>query len=462
MSKRFIGIDLEGTDVRVAVLTAVSGKIDVELGKRSYDTPDAAAAAIEAIVGGKIILGDRLVTALPCRVGLFRRLHFPFREKNKIEAALPLELNSQLPISLDEHLISFLPPRACENDYEVDAVVVNKREVGELLTYFPDSEQNHRRIDLFPFALLPVLSEQDGILIYCRRLEVVVSLVYDGMIKDYRLLPGTSELNEEEIFDFIANQVSQLESAIGYEEFPLWIMGAGVTEELLLMLYKTNRTILTPAEDVFETRVNCEMAPAALLALTEMRGAKKSVQLNFRQGEFSAQGQLEVFRAKLVAIALLSFLVVVCGALTIHLGYLQKTREEHQLKQQMTEAFFQVMPANTTIVDVPLQLESQLKNLQKQVQLFGLGGHGAATVLQGLSSSIDRDIRVDFLELSYNKDEVRLSGNADSFESVDHIAEKLKKNYLFNHVEIVGAKLATDNSQVDFELQLKFSKGGGS
>ena len=86
----------------------------------------------------------------------------------------------------------------------------------------------------------------------------------------------------------------------------------------------------------------------------------------------------------------------------------------------------------------------------------------AATVLQGLSSSIDRDIRVDFQELSYNKDEVRLSGNADSFESVDHIAEKLKKNYLFNHVEIVGAKLAADNSQVDFELQLKFNKGGGS
>ncbi|MCD6187453.1 MAG: PilN domain-containing protein [Desulfuromusa sp.] len=462
MSKRFIGIDLEGTDVRVAVLTAVAGKIDIELGKRSYDTPDAAASAIEAIVGGKLALGDRLVTALPCRVGLFRRLHFPFREKNKIEAALPLELNSQLPISLEEHLISFLPPRAGENDYEVDAVVVNKREVGELLTYFPNPEQNPRRIDLFPFALLPALGEQDGILIYCRRLEVVVSLVYDGMIKDYRLLPGTSELNEEEIFDFIANQVSQLESAVGYEEFPLWIMGAGVTEELLVMLNKTDRTILTPAEDVFGARVDDEMAPAALLALAEMRGAKKSVQLNFRQGEFSARGQLEVFRSKLVAVALLLFLVVVGGALTIHLGFLQKTREEQQLKQQMRDAFFQVMPANTTIVDVPLQLESQLRTLQEQVQLFGLGGHGAATVLQGLSSSIDRDIRVDFQELRYNKDEVRLSGNADSFESVDHIAEKLKKNYLFNHVEIVGAKLAADNSQVDFELQLKFNKGGGS
>lgn len=461
MSKRFIGIDLEGTDVRVAVLTVTSGKIDIELDKRSCDSPAAAAEAIKELLGGKITLGDRLVTALPCRVGLFRRLHFPFREKNKIEAALPLELNSQLPISLDEHVISFLPARALENDYEVDAVVVNRREVEELLTHFPDPEQNPRRIDLFPFAFLSVLHEQDGILIYCRRLEVVISLIYDGKIRDYRLLPGTSEMDEEEIFDFIANQISQLENAIGYEDFPLWVIGAGVTEDLLVRFYKTDRTLLTPAEDVLGTDVGYDMAPAALLALSEMRESKKTGQLNFRQGEFAARGQLEVFRSKLIAVVLLLSLVVVGGAFIMHLGYLQKTREERQLKSQMKQVFFQVMPANTTIVDVPLQLEQKLKDLRKQVQLFGIGGHGAATVLQGLSSSIDRDIPVEFKELNYNKEEVRLSGTADSFEVVDHIAEKLKANYLFNHVEIIGAQLAADTNRVDFELQLKFDGGDG-
>lgn len=460
MFKRFIGIDLEGTDIRVAILTAApGGDIAVKLDSRSYENPEAAAEMITEMLGGKITLRDRLITALPCRVGLFRRLRFPFREKNKIEAALPLELNSQLPISLEEHLISFLPPRAREDDYEVDAVVVNKREVDDLLAHFPEPEQNPRRIDLFPFALLPVLDEQDGILIYCRRLEVVVALVYDGEIWDYRLLPGTSELNEDEVFDFIANQVSQLENAIGHEGLPLWVIGAGVTEPLLINLYKTDRTILTPAEDILGTEVPHEMAPAALLALSEMREAKKTTQLNFRQGEFSARGQLENFRTKLVVVGLLLLLVIVGGALTMHLGYLQKTREEQQLKQQISGVFHQIMPANSTLVDVPLQLEGQLNDLQKQVQFFGLGGHGAATVLQGLSNSIDRDLRVDLKEYNYNSDEVRLSGNADSFESVNLIAEQLRTNHLFNHVEIVNAKLATDNSQVDFELQLKFHAG---
>ncbi len=460
MSKRFIGIDLEGTEARVAILTASPGKIDVELDKQSYATPEEAATAITEMLGGRIILGDRLVTALPCRVGLFRRLRFPFREKNKIGAALPLELNSQLPISLEEHLISFLPPRACESDYEVDAAVVNKREVAELLTHFPDPEQNPRRIDLFPFAFLPVLRDQDGILVYCRRLEVVVALVYDGMIRDYRLLPGTQELAEQEVFDFIAHQVSQLENGIGHEGLPLWVAGAGVTEELLVHLYNTDRSILTPGADVFGDEISCEMAPAALLALAEMREAKKSVQLNFRQDEFSARGQLEIFRAKLIAVALLSLLVVAGVVLTMHLSYLQKTTEEHSLKQQLVGVFKQVMPAGATIVDVPLQLESRTQELQKQVQLFGMGDQGAATILQSISSDIDPEVRVDLQEFSYNSSEVRLSGNADSFESIDRITAKLRDNPLFSQVEIVDAKLATDNSQVDFDLKLKFGGGG--
>jgi len=459
MAKRFIGIDLEGGDARVAVLTAGSGQVDIVLNKRSYESPEEATAAIRDMLGGKVALGDRLVTALPCRVGLFRRMRFPFRERNKIEAALPLELTAQLPVPLAEHLISFLPPRARENDYEVDAVVVNKLEVDDLLGHFPDSEHNPRQIDLFPFALLPVLSERDGILIYCRRLEVVVALVYDGIIWDYRLLPGTSELQEDEVFDFIANQVSQLENSIGDEGLPLWVVGAGVTEQLLVMLYKTDRTILSPAEEVFGDELSCEMAPAALLALAEMRGVKKTDQLNFRKDEFSARGQFEIFRTKLVVAALLLFIVLAGGALTMHLGYLQKTRSENLLSQKLTEIFRQVMPANAKVVDVPIQLKAQLNELQQQVQLFGLGGQGAATVLQALSSGIDRDIRIDLDEFNYTNTRVRISGNADSFDAVNQIAEKIGANPLFAKVDIADAKLAADSDRVDFELDISFTGG---
>lgn len=461
MAKRFIGIDLEGTDVRVAVLTAGTGQPDIALDMRQYDSAEEAAGAIREMLGGKVILGDRLMTALPCRVGLFRRLGFPFRERSKIEEALTLELSSQLPVSLEEHLISFMPPRARENDYEVDAVVVNRGEIEELLKHFPEPEHNPRRIGLFPFALLPILKDRDGILVYCRRQEVVVALIHEERVVDYRLLPGTGDLDEDEVFEFISHQIGQLENAVGIDDLPLWVIGAGVTEKLLVSLYNTDRQLVSPAEEVFGDDLSYEMAPAALLALVEMRSGRNDEQLNFRKGEFAARGQLEIFRTKVI-VAVFMLFVVLCGAaLAMHLGYLQKSRQEQELKQQMNNIYRQVARPGAPVVDISMQMKAQLGELRQQVQMFGLGGQGAAITLQTLSRAIDKELRIDVDEFSYSAEEVRVRGTADSFEAVNAIAETLGEEGLFQSVEIADAKLATDSSQVAFELQLTLSGGGG-
>ncbi len=461
MAKRFIGIDLDGFDVRVAILTVTSGNIDVVLDKRSFETSEEAVMAINEMVISDATLGDRVVTALPTRVGLFRRLHFPFREKNKIEAALTLDLSAKLPVTLEEHVIDFLPPRPRQDDYEVDAVVIHRGEIESLLEHFPDPHHNPRRIDFFPFALLPALIGQEGILIYCRQYEVVVALVYEGMIWDYRLLPGIGELSEDEVFNSVSFQICQLESAVNKEDLPLWVIGAGASERLLSDLRASGRSCRPPAVDVFGDGLSCEMAPAALLAVAEMHSGGKGEQLNFRKGELAAQGQIEVFRNKVIFAAIMFLLVLVGGAVTMHLGYLQKSRQVNNLKQQLTNVFRQTMPKNATLQDAPLQMQGHLKELRKQVQLFGLGGQGGATVLQNLSSSIDKELKIDLREYSYSGDEVRLDGYTDSFVSVNRIAELLKKNPLFASVEISNAKLSTDNTQVDFELQLTIAGAGG-
>jgi hypothetical protein len=337
MAKRFIGIDLEGNEARVAILTSGPGAIQVELEKRHFENPAAAALALGEMLGGEVALGDRLVTALPCRSGLFRRVRFPFREKAKIEAALPLELGARLPVPLEDRLIAFLPARSREQDFEIDAVVVPRPEVEELLTHFPEPHQNPRRIDFFPFALVPALEQQEGILIYCRPLEVVVSLVLAGRIQDYRLLPGTAEQPAAELVEAVVNQLSQLENAAGRNGLPLWVIGSGEIEQLLAELKTSGRSILNPAEDVFGAALNREMAPAALLALSELRTRKKDVLLNFRRGEFAARGQLEVFRTKLVIAATLLLLILAGTAATMHLGYLQKKRVEAGYAQQLRQ-----------------------------------------------------------------------------------------------------------------------------
>lgn len=459
MSKRVIGVDLEGDEVRVAILQMTAGKVLVALDRRQYSSPDEARTALQEILEGKTTLMDRMVTALPARVGLFRRLRFPFREKRKIEAALPLALTAQLPVSLEEKLVSSLPPQACDNDYEVDAVVVNKLEVADLLEFFPDPEQNPGRIDVFPFALIPALGPRAGVLIYCRRIEVVVALVVNERLQDYRLLPGTSEMNDEEIFDFIGQQISQLEYAGNQEELPLWIFGAGVTQGLYKLLAETDREILPPAPEVFGPDLPYEMAPAALLALAELRGKKNTGQLNFRQGEFAARGQLQIMRPKLIVAAILLLLVLIGGALTMHLHYVQKSSEEADMSAQLSRVFREVMPAGTVVVDIPRQLEGLRQQLQTDVQMFGLDGRGAVAVLQEISAAISTDLNVELQDFNYSPDETRIAGYAGSFDAVNQIAEVLGARRLFREVTIANARLAADNVRVDFELRLVIAAG---
>ena len=457
MSKRFIGIDLEGAEVRVALLQMVAGKIKVKFERRGYGSPEESRAALTEILAGKTAITDRVVTALPARVGLFRRLRFPFREKRKIEAALPLALSAQLPVSLEEKLVSYLAPRPCDNDYEVDAVVVNKLEIADLLDHFPDPEQNPGRIDMFPFALLPALAGQDGVLIYCRRVEVVVALIVAGKVEDYRLLPGTTELRDDELYDFISQQVSQLEYALEQDDLPLWVMGAGVTEQLNQYLETCGRTILPLVPEVFGSDLSREMAPAALLALAELR-SKKSGQLNFRQGEFAARGQLQMMRPKLIVAALLLILVLFGGALTMHLSYLQKSAEEAELAAQLNRIFRQAIPTGS-IVDIPLQMQSLRQQLQADVQMLGLDGRGAVAVLREISEAISEELRVELQEFNYSADETRISGSAESFDAVNQIAEVLGARPLFREVTIANARLATDNVRVDFEMRLTIATG---
>ncbi len=368
-----------------------------------------------------------------------------------------MALSAQLPVSLEEKLVSYLAPRPCDNDYEVDVVVVNKLEIADLLDHFPNPEQNPGRIDIFPFALLPALAEQDGVLIYCRRVEVVVALIVGGRVEDYRLLPGTSELQDDELYDFISQQVSQLEYAQEQDDLPLWVMGAGVTDQLNQYLEASGRVIMPPAPEVFGTDLPREMAPAALLALAELR-SKKSGQLNFRQGEFAARGQLQMMGPKLIVAIILLILVLLGGTVTMHLSYLQKSAEEAGLAAQLNRIFRQAIPADA-IVDIPLQMEKLRQQLLTEVQILGLDGRGAVAVLSEISDAISVELNVELQDFNYSAEETRISGSAESFDAVNQIAEELGARSLFREVTITNARLATDNVRVDFEMRLAIATG---
>ncbi|HKJ04102.1 MAG TPA: type II secretion system protein GspL [Geopsychrobacteraceae bacterium] len=462
MAKRYIGIDLDGETARVALLMEDGGKTSLVLRKKNYETPENAREVLNELIEGTRALGDHLVTALPAGVGLFRRLSFPFKEKSKLVAVLPSELDSKVPISLVNHVCAMLPPREKEGSYLVDAAAVDSQAIEALLENFSEPAQHPRRIDLMPYALVGGLNAEDGLVAYCAYQETVVALVLDGCVVESRLLPNVDGVDEEEIARFVISNLQQLERTAGLPDLPFWACGSAVTEELLNYWRDAGRISVAPELSLEEQDIPAEYLPAVLLALSEKRSARLSG-FNFRIGSYAPQGQMEMMKKKLAAAAVLLLLCVMVLGGSSYFDYHNKARKANLLNQQLEEVFRQTIPEASSVFDVPLQMQSHLKQLREQALLLGVGGQvNALNALQALSSLIDEDLTNDLKELSYNGDQIKIDGYTGSFDSVNQITQALGKSPIFSKVEISDAKMAADGSRVDFQLQIDLSKSGGA
>ncbi|HEX9778085.1 MAG TPA: type II secretion system protein GspL [Geopsychrobacteraceae bacterium] len=462
MAKRYIGIELDGETARVALLTEDGGNLVLELRKQGYGSAEQAREVLAELTGGARALGDHLVTALPAGAGFFRSLNFPFKERSKLAAVLPSELDARMPISLARYTCAMHPPRERDGSYDVDAAAVRNEAIEALLEHFPDPAQHPRRIDLLPHALAGGLAVQDGLLAYCGREETQVALLSDGRVVEFRLLPGGA--GEEEIGRFVLSQLQQLERMAGRQDLPFWICGAAVSEKLLELCQAGGRPPVEPdlALSLAEREIPAEFLPATLLALAE-KGPGRQNGFNFRVGAFAPQGQLEMLKKKLIASGVLLLLCLTVLVGTGYFDYHRKARQAELLKQQLEGVFRQTLPQATAVFDVPLQLQSHLKELRQQALLLGVGDRVTAlNALETLSTQTGPEIKSDLKELTYSSEQLRLDGYTDSFDSVNRITQALGRSPLFTKVEISEARMAADGGQVDFKLQIDLRKTGGA
>lgn len=462
MAKRYIGIELDGRTARLALLTEEGGDLKLDLRKDEYATPEEARLVLADLTGGARPLGDHLVAALPAGSGFTRCLRFPFKERSKLEAVLLSELDSQVPTSLDNHTCAMQPPRELEEGYAVDAAAVSNDAIEALLEHFPDPAQHPRRIGLLPHGLAAGLAEKDGLLVYCGRQETEVALIADGRVIEFRLLPASDGIGEEERVRFVLTQLLQLERIAGSRDLPLWVCGSEVSESFLSSLREAGREAADPEISFSDQEISAEFIPAVLLAQAEKKATKQGG-FNFRTGSYAPRGQLEMMKKKLVAAAVLLVLCLLVLGGTGYFNYQSKATQASLLKQQLEDVYRQTIPNAKTIVDVPLQMQSHLKELKQQALLLGVGGRVTAlSSLEALSSLIGRDIKNDLKEMTYSGDQIKLDGYTDSFDSVNRITQAIGKSPLFGNVEISEAKMAANGGRVDFQLQIELSKMGGA
>jgi general secretion pathway protein L len=108
----------------------------------------------------------------------------------------------------------------------------------------------------------------------------------------------------------------------------------------------------------------------------------------------------------------------------------------------------------------PAQYGSSLKARVKELGqaatfLSGSEQHSAVEVLRAVSAAVPKNVDVSVTLLTMDGPQVRLSGKADAFNTVDSLKNALGESQYFAKVTITDAKAAADGKGVQFSLELE-------
>jgi general secretion pathway protein L len=462
MERRTIGIHIDGDTLRVAIL-AQEGQRLIALGRRTFGSPEEMIAAVHELIGSVSILGDRLATALPALGTFVRRLKFPFADSRKIESTLVFELSSQLPVSIDAYTVDFQAPvPAGENLHQVNAAAVRTESLEGIVDLFDGADIPVHIVDLAPFAYVRGLREHipDGIFACLESRETTLSLVEQGRVSDYRIIPVSPGATVHETARMLLRQSTALQRQAHRGGPSLTLIGPGVTAELLDVLRPGSQAAGIPRFSLEDREVEPEYLPAVALALRAAMPAKQR-EFNFRRGRYALKNEWSTLKKEMLAAASLLLLTILIVGGSAYQNYAHKAQRAEQLQQRMTAAFRETFPGAAPMVDIPLQMRSKIAELRQQAHQIGGGPQGSALrVLQEISGSIPAEVTLDVRDLNFTAESVRLEGVATSFEAINRIARSLEQSPLFAQAQIADAKMSLDGTRVDFRLHLSFVKPG--
>lgn len=456
MAKRFIGIDIDPSHVRVAVLEAERGTATLSaVAGRPYTDREDLLQAIQELLGDPPAFGDRLAAALPADGAFVRWLQFPFAEPRKLAAALPLELGSQLPVGLDDLLTDFLPPQEAGEVFRVPAVAVRKKDVAEWTAAFDGAGLPLHILDLAPFALLAGLAGEfaEGVLVHLGEGATSLLLARDGQPRDLRLLPGPPPSLAD-----LQRALAALRSSTSGTDLPLLLIGPGVDSELAAGLRQAGEALapLPPGRD--GQPLAAEFVPALALARRAMRERER--QFNFRRGPYALKSEWMALKRRLIAAGILLLVGIGAAAGSAWIDYARRARQAAALTHQMQAIFHETFPGEPLVVEVPLQMQSKIKTVEERLKLIGTqGSQSPLAVLREVSRLTPPDIKVDISDFNFTPEALRLDGRTSDFDAVNRLAQGLGGSPLFAKVQVADSKASLTGNQVDFRLNITFSEG---
>lgn len=480
MNRKIVGLDIRPDAVAAVVLRGGLRDRTVEqaaLVPRAEANGESLRAALDQL-RGRVDLTDALCVAAfpPGRIS-YRNLNVPFVNARKIAQILPFEIEPTLPFPVDDLVLDFHSVRADgDGGTEVFALAVEKERLADYLAALKSADIDPHRVTAggYSAALCAARRGDEAARETFWLLDVGIEaatlfLVSAGEVHQARSMPLRADAPPA--VESLGRLVRQTLTAYG-DQLPeaaepagLLLTGAGLGEGAEPMAAALAERLGIPVERLdlladgdgrltLESGVDWsapEMNGALALALVEIDGKNG---LNLRRGAFATRRDWTAHRKTFVTAAV--FLVLILGLLGLNL-YLDTFALQKRLDRvnaQIQDIFRSTFPDVQRIVDPLHQMRVAMDALESPLPVSADGtGMRTIDLLNRVSGQIPENIDVLFTRTVISPENVLISGNTDTFNTVDEIQNRLAALTLFKKVTIISTAKDNNTNRIRFKMK---------
>ena len=181
-------------------------------------------------------------------------------------------------------------------------------------------------------------------------------------------------------------------------------------------------------------------------------------EFNFRKGPFASKKFWEENKKGLIQTGVFFALVVALAFFNVFVDSYFMGKRLTRLDNQITDIFTSTFPDVKKIVDPVQQMRIKIQGVRKKELFPGEAEKPirAIDILNNISQRIPRETDVTLTRMVLGLENVVISGDTDTFNSVDGIKSRLEQVDSFKKIIISSANINKSDNRVRFKLKITF------
>jgi hypothetical protein len=478
MPQRILALEMPGHTVRAAVAERTWNTFHIEgvyEEERQTGEPDLEGALNRILARtGK---ADIVTSAIGSDYVVRRLLELPFSDRRKLHQVVPFALEEHLPFPVDDAVVAFTRVGGEAESTLVIAALARKNELKQHLDLLARVGIDPRTVTLSELAIARLLARSQTASMNSHLLMDIEPTSTSMVLLDSAGTPrairtvhaGISGNEDGPIAEAHANSIlgvaRQTVLAHASEVQGLDVILAGSAASIPSLREDLSAALSLAVRDTAEFDYSFllnGMRPdmsrfAACIAMLMCELPTKPVELlNFRQGEFVFKGRIRGDLSAFYTTGTIAAIAILLGLLHFSLGVGTQLHRLHALNRQIATLTIPALGPNPP--DDPVTaLRTGIIKMSKRLAL--IGGNSAKDspldALLAVSRDVPKRFPVEMQDVIVDDSGLRLSGEADSFTTVDQMKKALLQDDYFGNIEVAHAKAATDG-KVEFQVEAKF------